>query len=218
MNFEPVHKSAPGLIDAARDTSILHLGNALIAFLFAASAPVAIIIGVGLKGGLTEPQIASWIFGGFAINGLLTILMSTIYRQPLAFFWTISGSVLVGPALVHATFPEVIGAFLGTGILLLILGLTGAVKKIMAMLPMPIIMAMVAGVFLSFGLDWIKAMGEEPWIAVTMTAAFILLSTNSRVAKRLPPMIGALVVGIIAIVITGTFNPGTDFEYSFVTP
>lgn len=218
MNFEPVHKSAPGLIDAARDTSILHLSNALIAFLFAASAPVAIIIGVGLKGGLTESQIASWIFGGFAINGLLTILMSTIYRQPLAFFWTISGSVLVGPALVHATFPEVIGAFLGTGILLLILGLTGAVKKIMAMLPMPIIMAMVAGVFLSFGLDWIKAMGEEPWIAVTMTAAFILLSINSRVAKRLPPMIGVLVVGIIATVITGTFNPGTDFEYSFVTP
>ena len=70
MTFEPIQKPVPGPRTAARETSIIHLSNALIAFLFAASAPVAIIIGVGLKGGLTEAQIASWIFGGFAINGL----------------------------------------------------------------------------------------------------------------------------------------------------
>ena len=218
MTIETIQKPVPGLLTAARETSIVHLSNALIAFLFAASAPVAIIIGVGLKGGLTESQIASWIFGGFAINGLLTIIMSTIYRQPLAFFWTISGSVLVGPALVNSTFPEVIGAFLGTGILLLVLGLSGAVKKIMALLPMPIIMAMVAGVFLSFGLDWIKALGDDPWVAGAMTVAFILLSINSKVAQRLPPMIGVLIVGIIAIVVTGSFSTDTNFHYSFVTP
>ena len=218
MTIETIQKPVPGLLTAARETSIVHFSNALIAFLFAASAPVAIIIGVGLKGGLTESQIASWIFGGFAINGLLTIMMSTIYRQPLAFFWTISGSVLVGPALVNSTFPEVIGAFLGTGILLLVLGLSGAVKKIMAFLPMPIIMAMVAGVFLSFGLDWIRALGDDPWVAGAMTVAFLLLSINSKVAQRFPPMIGVLIVGIIAIAVTGSFSPGTNFHYSFVTP
>ena len=218
MTFEPIQKPVPGPRTAARETSIIHLSNALIAFLFAASAPVAIIIGVGLKGGLTEAQIASWIFGGFAINGLLTIVMSTIYRQPLAFFWTISGSVLVGPALVNSTFPEVIGAFIGTGILLLVLGISGAVKKIMALLPMPIIMAMVAGVFMSFGLDWIKALGDDPWIAGSMTLAFIVLSINSKVALQVPPMIGVLVVGIVAIVLTGSFSPGTNFHYSFVSP
>ncbi len=218
MTLEPLQKPIPNPVMMVRDTSTVHLSNALIAFLFAASAPVAIIIGVGLKGGLTEAQIASWIFGGFAINGVLTIVMSTIYRQPLAFFWTISGSVLVGPALVNSTFPEVIGAFLGTGFLLLLLGLSGAVKKIMALLPMPIIMAMVAGVFLSFGLDWIKALGDDPWIAGIMTLAFILLSINAQVAQRFPPMIGVLIVGIVAIALTGTFSPDIDFKYSFVTP
>ena len=218
MNLEPIQRPVPGPMTSAKDTSILHLSNALIAFLFAASAPVAIIIGVGLKGGLTESQIASWIFGGFAINGLLTIFVSTFYRQPLAFFWTISGSVLVGPALVNSTFPEVIGAFLGTGVLLLVLGLSGAVKNIMEKLPMPIVMAMVAGVFLSFGLDWIKALGEDPWIAGPMTLAFIVLSFNAGIAQRFPPMIGVLVVGILAIILTGSFNPGADFRYAFVTP
>ena len=190
----------------------------MIAFLFAASAPVAIIIGIGTKGGLSEAEIASWIFGGFALNGVLGIVISLVYRQPLAFFWTISGSVLVGPALQHLTFPEVVGAFLGTGLLLLVLGLSGLVKRIMAILPMPIIMAMVAGVFLQFGLDWIKALGDSPLIAGVMTATFVLLSLNARVAQRFPPMIGVLVVGVIVVLVTGSFDPGDDFGYSIVTP
>lgn len=198
--------------------SVVHLSNAVIAFLFAASAPVAIIIGIGTKGGLSEAEIASWIFGGFALNGVLGIVISLIYRQPLAFFWTISGSVLVGPALQHLSFPEVVGAFLGTGLLLLVLGLSGLVKRIMAILPMPIIMAMVAGVFLQFGLDWIKALGDSPLIAGVMTATFVLLSLNARVAQRFPPMIAVLMVGVIVVLVTGSFNPGRDFGYSIVTP
>ncbi len=162
--------------------------------------------------------MASWIFGGIALNGLLGIVISVIYRQPLAFFWTISGSVLVGPALQHSSFPEVIGAFLGTGLLLLVLGLSGWIKRIMAVMPMPIVMAMVAGVFLEFGLDWIKALGSDPWVAGSMTAAFILLSLNANIAKRFPPMIGVLVVGIIAVALAGTFNPDTKLEYSLITP
>ena len=65
--------------------------NALVAFLFAASAPVAIILSAGMRGGLEETDLASWIFAAFVINGVLTILMSVIFRQPLAF----SGQFLV---------------------------------------------------------------------------------------------------------------------------
>ena len=73
--------------------------NAFVAFLFAASAPVAIILSAGMRGGLEEADLASWIFAAFVFNGILTILMSVIFRQPLAFFWTIPGTVLVGAAL-----------------------------------------------------------------------------------------------------------------------
>ena len=144
-HLEPAARPIAGLGRILSELSLVNLSNAVIAFLFAASAPVAIILGVGLKGGLSETDLASWIFGGFAVNGLLTIVVSILYRQPLAFFWTIPGTVLVGPALQHLSFPEVIGAFYATGLLLLVLGLSGWVKKIMAALPMPIVMAMVAG-------------------------------------------------------------------------
>jgi benzoate membrane transport protein len=218
LPLEPTHRPFPRIRKLLADYELIHLSNAVIAFLFAASAPIAIVLAVGTTGGLTEAELASWIFGGIALNGLLGIVISVIYRQPLAFFWTISGTVLVGPALQHSSFPEVIGAFLGTGLLLLVLGLSGWIKRIMAVMPMPIIMAMVAGVFLEFGLDWIKALGRDPWVAGPMTVAFILLSLNANIAKRFPPMIGVLVVGIIVVSFAGSFSPDTELEYVIITP
>ena len=116
MPLEPTHRPFPRIRKILADYELIHLSNAVIAFLFAASAPIAIVLAVGTTGGLTEAELASWIFGGIALNGLLGIVISVIYRQPLAFFWTISGTVLVGPALQHSSFSEVIGAFLGTAL------------------------------------------------------------------------------------------------------
>ena len=92
MQLEKPEGPAPGPRSWLADVGVVHASNALIAFLFAASAPVAIVLGVGLKGGLSEAELSSWVFGGFALNGVLSIIVSIVYRQPLAFFWTISGS------------------------------------------------------------------------------------------------------------------------------
>ena len=212
MPLEPIHRPVAGAGEVGSSFSATHFVNAVIALVFAASAPVAIILGVGVKGGLSESDLASWIFAAFALNGVLTIVVSLLYRMPLAFFWTISGTVLVGPALAHLSFAEVIGAFYATGLLLLVLGLTGSVRWVMTHLPLPIIMAMVAGVFLQFGLDWIDAFGNDIWIALPMTAAFFLLSAFPVLARRMPPMIGVLVVGIVALALMGRApSPSVDW-------
>src|SRR5512132_2596610 len=169
--------------------------NGLVAFIFAASGPVAIILAVGAQGGLAEPDLSSWLFGAFFINGLISIAFCLAYRQPLVFFWTIPGAVLVGPALGHLSFPEVIGAYLVTGALMLVLGLTGWVRRCMEAAPMPIVMAMVAGVFLRFGIGLVHAVRDDAMVAAPMVIAFILLSAFPKLGKLLPPLIGALIVG-----------------------
>lgn len=181
--------------------------NAVVAFIFAASGPVAIILAVGTRGGLTESDLSSWLFGCFFINGLISLAFCWLYRQPLVFFWTIPGTVLVGPALGHLSFPEVIGAFVATGLLMFVLGFSGWVRRCMEAVPMPIVMGMVAGVFLRFGLDLVFAIRDDFWIAGPMTAAFLLLSASPRAARYMPPLIGALIVGAVAIAFQGTFNP-----------
>ena len=167
---------------------------------------MAIILAVGSQGNLDNATIASWIFGSFFVNGLLSILACWLYRMPLAFFWTMPGAVLVGPALGHLSFEQVVGAYVATGLLMLALGVTGSVRRAMAAIPMPIVMGMVAGVFLKFGLDWIYALRDDLLLAGVMTVTFVLLSAIHRLGKWMPALIGALIIGAITVAITGQFD------------
>ena len=195
-----------------------YAASGVVAFLFACTGPVAIILSVGARGGLSESDIASWIFGAFFLNGLISIAFSLLYRQALVFLWSIPGAVLVGPALGHLSFPEVIGAFHAAGLLMLLLGLSGWVRRAMEAIPMPIVMAMVAGVFLRFGVDLVLAFRDGFWIALPMTAAYVALSAAPRAARFVPPLIGALVVGAAAIAWLGGFKPAAGPLFAFASP
>jgi benzoate membrane transport protein len=200
------------------DFGSTYAANALIGFIFAATGPVAVILAVGTRGGLSPQELASWVFGVFFVNGLVSMLMSWRYTTPLAFGWTIPGTVLVGPALQHLTFPEVIGAFYVTSALVLVLGLSGWVKRLMAALPMPIVMGMVAGVFLRFGLDIVRALQSDVAIAAPMVAVFLLLSTKADWGRRLPPVIGALLVGALAVAVSGRLDASAVGQLSLAQP
>ena len=60
--------------------------------------------------------------------------------------------------------------------LVLALGATGVVRRIMARVPMRIVMAMVAAVFLKFGTDIVASTQSNAAIAGPMVAAFLLLT------------------------------------------
>lgn len=218
MPIEKPKLPLTGLRQALSDVGGTYAVNAFIAFIFAASGPVAIILSVGTRGGLSESDLSSWIFGSFFVNGLVSIAFCWLYRQPLVFFWTIPGTVLVGPALGHLSFPEVIGAFLATGLLMLLLGLSGWVRRFMEAVPMPIVMGMVAGVFLRFGLDLVFAFRDDFWIAAPMTATFLALSALPRLGRLVPPLIGALVVGAVSIAILGSFHADGAGALGFAQP
>ena len=213
----PGHRP-PGWRQLFADFGPTYAANGFIGFVFAATAPVAIILSVGTHGGLSEAELASWIFGVFFINGLISILFCWLYRQPLAFFWTIPGTVLVGPALAHLSFAEVIGAFYATGLLMFVLGATGWVRRAMQSVPMPIVMGMVAGVFLRFGLDLVRSLHDDIGIAGPMVVTFLLLTALPPLGRRLPPLIGALLVGAIAAAMFGRVDATTLGTFELARP
>ena len=201
--LERPHSAPPGWRQILADFTPTAAANGLIGLIFSATGPVAIVLAVGTHGGLTEAQMASWLFGAFTINGLLSLLLCWFYRQPLVCFWTIPGTVLIGPALGHLSFAQVMGACYATGLLMLVLGLSGWVRRVMNAIPMPVVMGMVAGVFLSFGLDLVRAMHNNVAIAVPMAATWLVLGAIPSWGRRLPPILGALAVGVLAIYFSG---------------
>src|SRR3954464_1647884 len=191
----------------AADFGAVYAAIAFVAFLFACTGPVAIILSVGARSGLSESDIASWIFSAFFLNSLISFAYSLAYRQPLIFLWSIPGAVILGPSLAHVTFREAVGAYLVTGVLILLLGLSGWVRRAMEAVPMPIVMAMVAGVFLRFGIDLVHAFRDDLWVALPMSLAFFVVGAWPRLARALPPLVAALLVGAAAIWFRGSFSP-----------
>ncbi len=195
-----------------------YAANGFIGWLFAVTAPVAIILSVGSRGGLSEAEIASWVFGVFFVNGLISIFFCWFYRQPLVFFWTIPGTVLVGPSLTHLSFAEVVGAFYLTGLLMFLLSITGWVRRAMAAVPMPIVMGMVAGVFLRFGLGLVRALHEDLIIAGPMVVTWIVLSVFPGLARYMPPLIGALLMGAAVALFGDRFDAATFQSLEVIQP
>lgn len=218
MLLEKTIRPLPGPRAIAADSGGVYIANAVVAFLFACTGPVAIILSVAAGAGLGEADIASWIFGGFFLNSLITIAFSLAYRQPLVFLWSIPGTVLLGPALGHLSFPDVVGAFLATGVLMFVLGLSGWVRRAMDAVPMPIVMAMVAGVFLRFGIGLVQSFRADLALALCMTAAWVVFSAVPRLGRTVPPLIAALACGIAVILMEGSARSTGGSVIAIVAP
>ncbi|OZG29241.1 benzoate transporter [Williamsia sp. 1138] len=205
--FERPAQRPPSRRQLVADFGGRYVGAGATGVLFSATGPVAVIMGAASAGSLTASQTASWIFGVFVLNGLLTIVASWVYRMPLSFFWTIPGTVLVGQALGSLTWPEVVGAYIATGILITVLGATGLVARLMALIPHRVVMAMVAGAFLSFGTGLVRAVTSDVLVAGLMVVAWLLVTRSSALAAKVPAVLIALVVGLGALAATGGFEP-----------
>jgi benzoate membrane transport protein len=174
--------------------------------LFAVTGPFFIYVNAARQGNLSAMELNSWIFGGYFVCGLLSVLLTLYYRLPLLAAITIPGGVLVAAALSHLSFQEVIGAYLLTGALIALLGVTTAINRAMEWLPMPIAMAMVAGILLQFGMGIVTSLQQTPLISGMTLIAFLSVSLVKPLARRFPPVLGAIIVGLLATAGLGNAN------------
>jgi benzoate membrane transport protein len=191
------------LKDLPRHLTLTAVSYGATAWLFAVTGPFLIYVNAAKQGNLSPAEFNSWIFGGYFICGGLTLLLTLYYRQPLLAAITIPGGVLTATALLHLTFSEIIGAYLLTGVCIAILAASGAIGKTMSRLPLPITMAMVAAVLLPFGTGIISAFKEAPLLSATALSGFLAVSLMSGVARRFPPVLAAIVIGLLTATMFG---------------
>lgn len=174
--------------------------------MFAVTGPFLIYVNAAKQGALSAAEFNSWIFGGYFFCGLLTVLLTLCYRQPLLAAISIPGGILAGTALNHLSFSEVIGAYLLTGLLIAMLAASGAVKKVMDWVPRPITMAMVAAVLLPFGNGIVSAFQETPFLSAATLCGFLAVSLMPRLAQKFPPVLAAILGGFLTTSLLGQAN------------
>ena len=126
--------------------------------------------------------------------------------------------VIVGPGLMTLSLTELIGAYILSGVLILLLAATGLVRRSMAAIPEPIVMAMVAGVFLPYGLRMIDVFGSGISIAGLMILSYLAISAIRNIKYRFPPLLAALIAGVLFIINTGQFNSVGELKIEVVSP
>jgi benzoate membrane transport protein len=216
--IEPFEKPLPTWLETLSALDRHTVTNAFISWLYAVTGPLAILLAVASKVGFGQDQLATWLFGAYAIGGLISILTSYLYRQPSGIAFSIPGAILIGPALDHLSFGEVVGANLAAGILIVVLGLTGWVRKVMIFCPMPVVMGMVCGVFLPFGLKIVTGFQDNFWIAFAIVAAFLVASAMPAIGRVVPPIIAALIAGAGTVFVIGGGTPTSSLHFAIVEP
>lgn len=201
-------------LDLPRATTLSTVMQGFFVVLVGYTGPLLVVIQAGRAGGLTEPQISSWVWGVVLGNGVLAMLMSLYFRIPLAAPYSTAGAALLGVSLINFPLEQAVGAYIVVGLSAMLLGISGLFGRLVALIPQPIAMGMLAGVLLRFGLDLFKALPMSPLMVTAMIITFFILK---RVKFRVP-MIGALVVGVVLSVLAGDFQLGKPIDLSLTTP
>lgn len=191
-----------------RHLSVGNISNGLVSWIFGATGPLLIVLQAASKGNLSADTITSWIFAIYGVGGLLTVILSFYYRQPIGYAFSIPGAILVGASLSHHTYEQVIGAYVVVGIVTLLLGLSGAIHKLMKILPMPVMMGMVSGVLLPFGTDIFHSVLENPMLNGVPLFVFFVFSCFRGLAKKFPPILGAILSAVIMLYIVPGVHSG----------
>lgn len=186
----------------------------VVATIFAITGPALIIMNSAQNGKLTDVQTVSWLFSVYFFGGLLGIFLALYYKQPISGAWSIPGTVMMSATLPLFPFNEVVGAYLIAGVIVLILGVTGLIGKVMRWIPLPIVMGMIAGAMIRFGTGIVTSAQKAPLIAgLTLLTYFVV----QRLNKKISPILAALGVGIIVALFTGGFK-FSDVQVAWMWP
>ena len=177
------------------------------------TGPIAILYQAAAAGKLPIELTNSWLFAVFLGSGLFGLLLTLRFGIPIVGSWASTTTALLVTGLVDHPFSEVIGAYFGASILLMIVGYTGIFNKLMQSIPHAIIMAMLAGVLLIFGTRIFTSTRINPLMGLLMLAVFFL----GRTLKWRAPVLASFAVGLITVIAQSKIDvPPLNFEV--VTP
>jgi benzoate membrane transport protein len=185
-----------------------------VAFLLGATGPALLVYQAATNAGYPAEVINSWFFAIYVGGGLLSLLLAYLYREPICGAFPIAGSALLVTVLAEYSLSEAVGAFLVSGLLVAVIGVSGVFESIMERVPNEIIMGALAGILIGFGIEVFAALPGQPLLVGAMVAAYL---GGLRFVRGVPPALLALVAGVAVAGLAGQFEAG-DVRLSLSQP
>jgi benzoate transporter len=176
----------------------------LITVLVGVTSSAAIVFTAARAAGADSAEVASWMLALGVGLGFTGIGLSLRYRTPVVTAWSTPGAALLATGLTGVSMGRAVGAFMLSGVLILLSGVTGWFARAMKSIPVPLASGLLAGVLLEFGTGLFRSMHGGFGVAFPMFAAYL-------VARRALPryaVLLALATGVVATSVTGGWRPG----------
>ncbi|MGV9265880.1 benzoate/H(+) symporter BenE family transporter [Kitasatospora sp. NPDC003701] len=183
-----------------RDASLPALLAGLVCIVVSFSGPLVVVLAAASAGRLDAAHTASWIWAVAIGSGLTGLLLSWWTRTPVITAWSTPGAALLVTSLGAYPYREAVGAFLVSGVLVALFGVTGLFGRLIAAIPAGIVNAMLAGILFSFGAGIFGAVHGAPALVLGSFGAFLLAK---RLAPRYAVPVALLVGGVLAAVTVG---------------
>ncbi|MXP61874.1 benzoate/H(+) symporter BenE family transporter [Roseomonas sp. M0104] len=125
--------------------------------------------------GASPAEAASGLLALCVVQGALGLWLSLRRRMPIVLAWSTPGAaLLVSTGAPAGGFPVAVGAFLLTGLLILLAGLWRPFGRAVAAIPASLASAMLAGVLLEICLAPVRAVEALPLLALPVVLAWAL--------------------------------------------
>ncbi len=161
-------------------------GQAIGAGLLAAFVGFASTFTVIVRGltavGATQAQAASGLMTVSVLMGVVGVALSLRTRQPISVAWSTPGAaLLVTSHPPPGGFPAVVGAFVVTGLLIVLAGQWRLLGRMVAAIPTALASAMLAGIMFSLCVAPVLAIGAYPVAGLAIVATWALVARVRRV-------------------------------------
>ncbi|MBC3193786.1 benzoate/H(+) symporter BenE family transporter [Pseudonocardia sp. C8] len=171
----------------------------IVAAVVGVTSSFAVVLAGLAAAGADPAQAASGLVVLTALQGAATVWLSRRFRRPLTIAWSTPGAALLASTgAVAGGWPAVVGAFVVTGVLIVLTGLVRPLGRLVGAIPAPVAQAMLAGVLLPLCLEPVRALVAQPLLVAPIVVVWVALQ---RFAPRWasPAAFGlalAIVVGL----------------------
>lgn len=163
--------------------------SAFVAAIVGFGGTLAIIIAAANAVGASQIQTASWVTAICLAMAFETAWLSWRTKMPVISAWSTPGAALIA-ASSGFTIGEAVGAFLVTGMLLVLTGLIKPLTQLIARIPASVASGMLAGIVVTFAINAVKTIPGDPWLIVPLIAAFFLIRLYNPALSVLVVLVG----------------------------
>lgn len=196
-----------------KDISLSAVVAGLLAVIIAYAGPLIIVFQVATLAGVSTDMMMSWVWGISMGVGISGIFLSYVSKMPIMTGWSVPGTVLLLSLFPTLTVPEMVGAHMLAGLIIVLIGISGSFDKLMAWIPQGVAGGMLAGLLFQFGAAAFNTIGSSPLLLVLMLSVYLL---GKRYFSRYS-IVAVFATGLLFVIVAGQLHT-EEFNLQWVMP